>query len=77
MSTTTNNDSGVVFRSWQQYLDYYKEDEPMPDYTGKSEAYVRGAEMVRKAIAELDKQRAEEEERKRRRGWLNHLVDER
>ena len=49
----------VRFRSFEQYKKYYAPTEPLPDYTGKSNEYIAGAEAVRKAF-ERAKQHMEE-----------------
>ena len=63
MSTTTNG-SEVQFRTMRQYKDHYAPtpEEPQPDYTGKSEDYIKGSELARKAF-ETFKRRMEEEKK--------------
>jgi len=70
MSTTTNNER--VFRTLQQYEDYYAPTPEEPDYTGKSEDYIKGAELARKAFAAV-KQRMEDE--KKLAPWQKHSQD--
>ena len=64
MSTETEKKE-VVFRSVEEMKAYFAPSLEPPDYTGKSEDYIRGAESARKMLLAEKQRKEEEEERKR------------
>lgn len=66
MNVMTNINNEIKFRNYQQYKDYFTSSPEKTSYPGKSDDYVLGAEIARKAF---DTVRQKMDEDKKRAPW--------